>query len=297
VVGELYYAGDQLARGYWRRPALTSSRFVANPFGAEPGSRLYRSGDLARWTENGELEFAGRADHQVQVRGFRVELAEVEAALAAANGVAAAAARTWEVHDGTSLAGYVVPQQPITDDADGTAKAAFAASVRAAVTTALPGYMVPSSLTVLDALPTTESGKLNRPGLPRPAVSTGGQTEPARTETERALAKVFAELLSTSDVGRFDDFFALGGDSILSVQLASRARAVGLTVSPRMVFENPTVEQLAAAVDEARGPGDGADEAGQPSETRFEPMTTSGLSPADLAAVTQLWSKSRDGTP
>jgi mycobactin peptide synthetase MbtE len=233
----------------------------------------------------------------VQVRGFRVELAEVEAALAAADGVAAAAARTWEVHDGTSLAGYVVPRQPITDDADGTAKAAFAASVRAAVTTALPGYMVPSSLTVLDALPKTESGKLNRPGLPRPAVSTGGQTEPARTETERALAKVFAELLSTSDVGRLDDFFALGGDSILSVQLASRARAVGLTVSPRMVFENPTVEQLAAAVDEARASGDDADDTGRPNETRFEPMSTSGLSPADLAAVTQLWSKSRDGTP
>ena len=154
--------------------------------------------------------------------------------------------------------------------------------------------MVPSSLTVLDALPKTESGKLNRPGLPRPAVSTGGQTEPARTETERALAAVFADLLSTSDVGRFDDFFALGGDSILSVQLASRARAVGLNVNPRMVFENPTVEQLAAAVDAL---GDTADDQNQSSETRFEPMSTSGLSPADLAAVTQLWSASRDGTP
>ena len=237
VVGELYYAGDQLARGYWKRPGLTASRFIANPFGAEPGSRLYRSGDLARWTEDGRLEFAGRADHQVQVRGFRVELAEVEAALAAADGVAAAAARTWEVHDGTSLAGYVVPQRAITEGAE---KAAFAASVRAALSTTLPGYMVPSSLTVLDAMPKTESGKLNRPGLPRPAVSTSGQTEPSRTDTERALATVFAELLSTPDVGRFDDFFALGGDSILSVQLASRARAVGLPVNPRMIFENPT---------------------------------------------------------
>ncbi|MGA8330603.1 MAG: amino acid adenylation domain-containing protein, partial [Mycobacterium sp.] len=291
VVGELYYAGDQLARGYWKRPALTATRFVANPFDAEPGSRLYRSGDLARWTEAGELEFAGRADHQVQVRGFRVELAEVEAALAAADGVAAAAARTWEVHDGTSLAGYVVPQRPI-DDAE---RAAFAASVRGSVTSALPGYMVPSSLTVLDVLPKTESGKLNRPGLPRPAVSTGGRTEPARTDTERALAAVFADLLSTSDVGRFDDFFALGGDSILSVQLASRARAVGLAVNPRMVFENPTVNQLAAAVDRALG--DTAADQSQPSENRFEPMSTSGLSPADLAAVTQLWSTSRDGTP
>jgi mycobactin peptide synthetase MbtE len=295
VVGELYYAGDQLARGYWKRPGLTASRFIANPFGAEPGSRLYRSGDLARWTEDGRLEFAGRADHQVQVRGFRVELAEVEAALAAADGVAAAAARTWEVRDGTSLAGYVVPQRAITDDAE---KAAFAASVRAALSTTLPGYMVPSSLTVLDVMPKTESGKLNRPGLPRPAVSTSGHTEPSRTDTERALAAVFAELLSTLDVGRFDDFFALGGDSILSVQLASRARAVGLPVNPRMIFENPTVEQLAAAVDALKASGDGAspDNGDDASESRFEPMTTSGLSATDLAAVTQLWSKSRDGT-
>ncbi len=289
VVGELYFAGDQLARGYWKRSALTSTRFVANPFAAEPGSRLYRSGDLARWTDDGQLEFAGRADHQVQVRGFRVELAEVEAALAAAEGVAAAAARTWEVHDGTSLAGYVVPQQHIADEA------AFAASVRAAISMTLPGYMVPSSLTVLEAMPKTESGKLNRPGLPRPAVTTSGRTEPARTATERALAAVFADLLSTSDVGRSDDFFALGGDSILSVQLASRARAVGLSVNPRMIFENPTIAQLAAAVDALRADGDGgpADEA---PETNFEPMTTSGLSATDLAAVTQLWSKTRNGT-
>lgn len=293
VVGELYYAGDQLARGYWKRPGLTATRFVANPYGGEPGSRLYRSGDLARWTEDGQLEFVGRSDHQVQVRGFRVELAEVEAALAAADGVAAAAARTWEVHGGTSLAGYVVPQQPIVDDVD---KAAFAGEVRAAIATTLPGYMMPSSLTVLDVLPKTDSGKLNRPGLPRPAVSTGGLTEPTRTDTERALAKVFAELLSTPEVGRFDDFFALGGDSILSVQLASRARAVGLAVSPRMIFENPTVQQLAAALD-ALGDGEtDAERDDQETDVRFEPMSTSGLSSTDLAAVTQLWSSSREGT-
>ncbi|BCZ23729.1 non-ribosomal peptide synthetase [Mycobacterium senriense] len=293
VVGELYYAGDQLARGYWKRPGLTATRFIANPYGAEAGSRLYRSGDLARWTNDGRLEFVGRSDHQVQVRGFRVELAEVEAALAGADGVAAAAARTWEVHGGTSLAGYVVPQRPLTDDA---AKATFGGEVRAAIATTLPGYMLPSSLTVLDALPKTESGKLNRPGLPRPAVSTGGQTEPTRTDTERALAKVFAELLSTPDVGRFDDFFALGGDSILSVQLASRARAAGLAVSPRMIFENPTVQQLAAALDALGDEGAVTEQGERPADTRFEPMSTSGLSPSDLAAVTQLFSSSREGT-
>ncbi|MCV7029669.1 non-ribosomal peptide synthetase [Mycobacterium sherrisii] len=296
VIGELYYAGDQLARGYWKRPGLTASRFVANPYAQQPGSRLYRSGDLARWTGDGQLEFAGRADHQVQVRGFRVELAEVEAALAAAEGVAAAAARTWEVHGGTSLAGYVVPRRPITDDA---ARAEFAAAVRATIAHALPGYMMPSSLTVLDAMPKTDSGKLNRPGLPPPAVSTRGRVEPPRTDTERALAAVFADLLSTPEVGRCDDFFALGGDSILSVQLAARARAAGLTISPRMVFEHPTVQQLAAAVDARDEAAAGPEEDNLPADTRFEPMAASGLSADDLAAVTQLWARqqqsSRDG--
>ncbi|WP_264991933.1 phosphopantetheine-binding protein, partial [Mycobacterium montefiorense] len=147
------------------------------------------------------------------------------------------------------------------------------------------------------ALPKTDSGKLNRPGLPKPAVSTSGQIEPSRTDTERALAKVFAELLSTPEVGRFDDFFALGGDSILSVQLASRARAAGLAVSPRMVFEHPTPAQLAGVLDAL---GDGqtdTEQADEPADARFEPMAASGLSADDLAAVTQLWSSSRDGTP
>ncbi len=297
VVGELYYAGDQLARGYWKRPALTATRFVPNPYATQPGARLYRSGDLARWTEDGQLEFVGRADHQVKVRGFRVELAEVEAALVAADGVSAAAARTWEVHDSTTLAGYVVPQRPITDEAH---KAAFAGSVRTAVAATLPGYMMPSSLTVLDALPKTESGKLNRPGLPRPAVSTSGQTEPPRTDTERALAAVFADLLATSEVGRFDDFFTLGGDSILSVQLAARGRAAGLAINPRMVFEHPTVQQLAAALDSLGEKASLIDQGATASvatDTSFEPMSTSGLSTADLAAVTRLWSTSHGGTP
>jgi mycobactin peptide synthetase MbtE len=155
--------------------------------------------------------------------------------------------------------------------------------------------MVPSSLTVLDALPKTDSGKLNRPGLPPPTVSTSGETEPPRTDTERALAAVFAELLSTPKVGRFDDFFTLGGDSILSVQLAARARAAGLAVNPRMVFENPTVQQLAAALDALDEDDALIERALEPTDASFEPMSTSGLSPADLAAVTRLWATSRDG--
>lgn len=289
VVGELYYAGGQLVRGYWKRPGLTASRFVANPYANEPGVRFYRSGDRARWTQDGRLEFVGRTDHQVKVRGFRVELGEVEAALSASGGVAVAAACTWDVDGSTTLAGYVVPQEAAADE---SAKSTFASRVRTEIADVLPGYMLPSSITVLDAMPKTESGKLNRPGLPRPAVSTSGHSEPPQTDTERGLAEVFVDLLPITEIGRYDDFFTLGGDSILSVQLASRARDAGLPVSPRMVFENPTVQQLAAAIESA-GAAD-ADDAAQP-DTHHAPMSTSGLSAEDLAAVTSSWGTSRDG--
>ncbi|MCV7314896.1 amino acid adenylation domain-containing protein [Mycolicibacillus parakoreensis] len=291
VVGELYYAGEQLVRGYWKRPGLTAARFVANPYATEAGARFYRSGDRARWTEDGRLEFVGRSDHQVKVRGFRVELGEVEAALRGVDGVAAAAARTWEIQGTTSLAGYVVADGPV----EPAEHAEFAATVRATVAAALPGYMMPSSITVLDALPATESGKLNRPGLPRPAVSTTGRMEPPRTDTERALATLVADLLETGDVGRFDDFFALGGDSILAVQLAARARDTGLALTPRLVFENPTVHRLAAALAEAEAAGqDGADRADE-QDVRYAPMSASGLSAEDLASLTRAWP--HDGAP
>lgn len=288
VVGELYYAGGQLVRGYWKRPGLTAARFVANPYATGPGARFYRSGDRARWTADGRLEFVGRTDHQVKVRGFRVELGEVEAALKAADGVAVAAARTWDVDGSTTLAGYVVPHRPTAGE---EAKSAFASAVRAEVAAVLPGYMMPSSITVLDEMPKTESGKLNRPGLPRPSVSTTGHREPPSTDTERALAEVFVDLLPITEIGRFDDFFTLGGDSILSVQLAARARAAGLPVSPRMVFENPTVQQLAAAVESHAASGGAVDGDGAAAaDTHHEPMSTSGLSAEQLAAVTQSWS-------
>ncbi|WP_205875624.1 non-ribosomal peptide synthetase [Mycobacterium camsae] len=280
VVGELYYAGAQLVRGYWKRPGLTASRFVPDPYSSKPGARFYRSGDRARWTDDGRLEFVGRADHQVKVRGFRVELGEVEAALRDVDGVAVAAVRTWDVDGTTTLAGYVAPREPTAGESD---KAEFAAMVRGAAAAVLPAYMLPSSITVLDEMPKTESGKLNRPGLPRPAVSTSGHREPPRTDTERALADVFVGLLPITEIGRHDDFFALGGDSILSVQLAARARAAGLAVSPRMVFEHPTIQELAAALDSGQD-GTGAD-----ADVRHEPMSASGLSDQDLAAVTAAW--------
>jgi mycobactin peptide synthetase MbtE len=261
---------------------------VPNPFAEQPGARFYRSGDRARWTEYGRLEFVGRTDHQVKVRGFRVELGEVDEALKAADGVAAAAARAWEVEGSTTLAGYVVPQHPPADE---TEKSAFAARVRAEVAEMLPGYMMPSSITVLDAMPKTESGKLNRPALPRPAVSTTGRSEPPCTDTERALAAVFVDLLPITEIGRFDDFFALGGDSIMSVQVASRAREAGLPISPRMVFENPTLQLLAAAAEAAQDNPEVSD-----TDAQHAPMSTSRLSAEDLAAVTQSWTAAQDGS-
>ncbi|KAA1431456.1 non-ribosomal peptide synthetase [Mycolicibacter arupensis] len=279
VVGEVYYAGPQIVRGYWKRPGLTSTRFVANPFSTTAGDRLYRSGDRARWSVDGVLEFVGRTDHQVKVRGFRVELAEVEAALRAASGVASAAARTWEQRGVTTLAGYVVPADPVDD------VAAFIAAVRAEVAAVLPGYMVPASLTVLEALPLTDSGKLNRPALPQPAVATRGESDPAVTPTEKTLVGICAELLGLEAIGRSDGFFELGGDSILSVQLAARARAAGLDVDPRMIFEHPTFGELAAAVDASESTPQAAD-------TAFEPMSVSGLSSDALADLTAAWGDS-----
>lgn len=282
VVGEVYYAGAQIVRGYWKRPALTATRFVANPFSAVPGDRLYRSGDRARWGADGVLEFVGRTDHQVKVRGFRVELAEVEAALRAAPGVAAAAARTWELRGATTLAGYLVPRRPVADTAE------FVAAVRSVITAALPGYMVPATLTVLEAMPLTDSGKLNRPALPQPAVATRGDVDPPVTETERTLVGICAELLSVPAIGRSDGFFALGGDSISSVQLSARARAAGLAVDPRMIFEHPTFAELAAALDAQAATGAGP----AAPDTAFAPMSVSGLSGDALADLTAAWGDS-----
>ena len=280
VTGEVYVAGAQLSRGYWNRFALTSCRFIANPYPAVPGERIYRTGDRARWNNQGEMEFGGRVDHQVNVRGFRIELGEVEAALRAAPGVVLAAARVHEVDGAPAIAAYVTTADPDVDEAS------FVATVRAHIASQLPGYMLPATVTLLETMPLTGSGKLNRPALPAPKVVTSGEFAPPVTDTERTLATVLEEVLGVSPVGRADGFFALGGDSIVSIQFAARARSLGLELTPQMVFENPTVAELADALD--RGAAAGAAEIAESA-----PMSASGLDDDALAALQASWNTNR----
>ncbi|MFF4389206.1 amino acid adenylation domain-containing protein [Streptomyces sp. NPDC001552] len=238
--GELYLAGHGLARGYLGRFALTAERFVADPYGPA-GSRMYRTGDLVRLRCDGQLEFLGRADDQVKVRGYRIELGEVESALSALPGVGAAAVVVREDTPGVKrLVGYV------TGPVEG-------AALREALASVLPDYMVPAAVVVLGSLPTNVSGKLDRGALPAPELGAAQLSRPPRDAREEALCAVFAEVLGLASAGIDADFFALGGDSIVSIQLVTRARKADLVLTPRDVFEQRTVERLAAA---ARNAGD-----------------------------------------
>ncbi|MFE2046737.1 amino acid adenylation domain-containing protein, partial [Streptomyces sp. NPDC059477] len=253
VTGELYIAGAGLARGYLGRAGLSAERFVASPFAA--GERMYRTGDLVRWTDDGELLFVGRADAQVKIRGFRVERGEVEAALAARPGVAQAVVIARE----DRLIGYVVPDGEGDEGGDGDGLDADALRERLAAV--LPEYMVPATLIVLDALPLTVNGKVDHRALPAPDFAGRATGREPRTEAERALGEIFAAVLGLDRVGAEDDFFHLGGDSITSMQVVSRARRADLVLTPRQIFDLRTPERLALAARPAEpvraGDGDG----------------------------------------
>ncbi|GAA3670614.1 hypothetical protein GCM10022267_66800 [Lentzea roselyniae] len=238
VPGEMYVAGAGLADGYLNQPGLTSQRFVADPFGA-PGSRMYRTGDVAKWTRAGALEYLGRSDEQVKIRGFRIEPGEIEAVLTAHPAVAEAAVIAREDGPGGKrLVAYVVGDEPSPGE------------LRDHARDRLPGHMVPSAFVVVPEIPLTRNGKLDRKALPAPEQDQASRpyTAPG-TAAERAVADVWREVLRVGRVGVDDDFFELGGDSILSIQVASRLRsALGAEVSPRQMFDTPTVRALADAL-------------------------------------------------
>jgi amino acid adenylation domain-containing protein len=242
VVGELYLAGAGLARGYLNRSELTAERFIANPYG-EAGSRMYRSGDLARWRADGNLDYVGRADDQVKIRGFRIELGEIEGRLQEQDAVSQCAVVVREdVAGDKRLVAYVVAASGASIDA---------ADLRQELGRSLPEYMVPSAFVEIEQLPLTVNGKLDRKKLPAPEWKSR-EYEAPRGETERVIAEAFAELLKLERVGREDNFFELGGNSLLATELVRQLRRQRLQLKVRDLFAAPTPAQLAEATEDVR---------------------------------------------
>src|SRR5206468_3918172 len=245
IPGELYIGGAGVARGYLNRPELTAEKFIRDPFSADPAARLYRTGDLARWLPDGNLEFIGRIDEQVKIRGFRIELGEIESRLLEHAGVTSCVVLAREDVPGEKqLVAYVVLAESLED---------YQRELRAYLQGVLPEYMVPSAYVQLEAIPLTPNGKVNRKGLPAPGA--GSYVQEAyvapRSETERVLVEIWSGLLrlKPEEISITANFFALGGHSLLVMQLMSRLQQQGLQTDMRSVFEAPTVEGLAAVID------------------------------------------------
>ncbi|HZO15352.1 MAG TPA: amino acid adenylation domain-containing protein, partial [Polyangiaceae bacterium] len=240
VAGELYLGGDGLARGYHEKPEQTAERFVPDPFSANEGTRLYRTGDMVRWCRAGVLEYLGRVDFQVKLRGFRIELGEIESVLLREPGVQAACVLVREdANADKRLVAYVVGE--LDDEA-----------LRARLKAELPEYMVPSSFMRLDALPRTPSGKIDRKALPAPEVSASVEYVAPRSAVEEQVASIFSEVLGVAKVGAHDSFFELGGHSLLATQVTSRlSHALGIELALRTLFEAPTVAGFGERVEAA----------------------------------------------
>ncbi|TQG87224.1 amino acid adenylation domain-containing protein [Pseudomonas aeruginosa] len=244
AVGELYIGRAGLARGYLRRPGLSATRFVPNPFPGGAGERLYRTGDLARFQADGNIEYIGRIDHQVKVRGFRIELGEIEAALAGLAGVRDAVVLAHDGVGGTQLAGYVVADS--AEDAERLRE-----SLRESLKRHLPDYMVPAHLMLLERMPLTVNGKLDRQALPQPDASLSQQAYRAPgSELEQRIAAIWSEILGVERVGLDDNFFELGGHSLLATRVISRVRQEQqLDASLKTLFERPVLEAFAQGLE------------------------------------------------
>jgi len=235
-VGEIYVGGEGVSRGYLNRPELTSERFVVDPFAGEPGALMYKSGDLARFLDHGDIEYLGRADLQVKIRGFRIELGEIEAALTEHSAVhqAVVIARREESGESRLVAYFVGHPAPKT------------AELREFLRRKLPEHMIPYAFVELDALPLTINGKIDRAALPPPPLATATDSETARTLSERSIADIWCEVLNVARVGRNDNFFDLGGDSLLLGAVQTKLqKALQTEISITDLFEFPTVGSLA----------------------------------------------------
>ncbi|MCF2908659.1 amino acid adenylation domain-containing protein [Pseudoalteromonas sp. DL2-H2.2] len=240
VAGELYIAGTGLARGYVNRADLSAERFVADPF-MNDGSRMYRSGDLVCWNSEGQLDYLGRTDHQVKIRGFRIELGEIEAALYAIDGVREAVIVADRDGATQRLVGYVSGEADVELAVD---------ALKAELAAQLPEYMVPAVIMVLDTLPLNSNGKIDRKALPKPELNSTVQYVAPQGKAEQLLAESWQSVLGVAQVGRDDNFFALGGDSILSLQIIARLRQGGFVVTAKQLFELQTVARLAPMMTE-----------------------------------------------
>ncbi|MDX1726190.1 MAG: condensation domain-containing protein, partial [Pseudomonas sp.] len=242
VAGELYIGGEVgLARGYHQRPDLTAERFLPDPFG-EPGERMYRTGDLVRWREDGALDYLGRVDHQVKIRGFRIELGEIESQLLAQPQIAEAAVVARDTPSGKQLVGYLVGRGELD-----------LSEIKQRLAAQLPDYMLPAQLLQLDSLPLTPARKLDRAALPEPQWQSADYQAP-QGDNERILVAIWQQVLGVERVGRSDHFFELGGDSIVALQVVSRARQQGLGLTPKDVFQQQTLAELAAVAREVSAP-------------------------------------------
>jgi acyl carrier protein len=243
VAGELHIGGDGLARGYFHRPELTAEKFVSDPFRSDANARMYKTGDLVRRAADGTIEFLGRLDHQVKLRGFRIELGEIETALARYPGVREAVVIVREDIPGDKrLVAYVTSEQ----------QAITVATVREALTGKLPNYMLPSAVVRLDAMPLTPNGKIDRKALPAP--DTGRATRQKeyiapRTDQEKTLAEIWAEVLHLERVGIQDNLFELGADSLHIFQIVARAGKLGMKIPPALILKHRTIAAVLAQLE------------------------------------------------